>query len=444
MLDELLAALERSRIIRQTDDIIEVSHDQLAKRIAERRSADSKAIAQVQRLVRDRLASHQQTKTWLMREELAKVQPVLGQLGLSPAEADFVEKSRSKLRWRRVRLVGSTATLIAVLAGFGIYAGVQSDRAFNAISAASETTNFMAGTIVERLRGVPGTDPVQRELLGQLKALNVELQFLDSDATSDAAFWLEILEGDFATDGGEAAAARRHFDKARTDAEARLAARPDDPVWQRNVSIAAARLAALESDAGNRDAALLHGRRALAITEQLARAQPADSVAQRDLMISYGNLAGYERDVGDLAAARRLVTRALAMVARLEKAQPDQIDLQRDHGFYQGELGRIERDSGNFDAARTAFAAMVALYERIAAAEPESADRRRDLMFGYLDLADLERRAGRWDAAKAAVAGAAASLDPAEQGNDAVMLQAQQDAIARRDSRATIAASNPA
>jgi hypothetical protein len=439
MLDDLLAGLEQSRIIRRDDDIIEVSHDQLAKRIAERRSVDSKALMRVEKLVRDRLAGNEQTKTYLAAEELAVVQPVLSQLTLSPAEAAFVAESRSRIRWRRLRVAGSTGVLIAVLAGFGVYASVQSNRAFSAISAASETTNSLASTIVDRLRGIAGTDDVQREMLSQLKDLNGQLEFLDSDATTDAGFWLALLEGDIAFDADEYADARGKFRTALADADTRRAAGDADGIWQRNMSVALNRLASLESASGNAKAASEYGGRAVTITEAIARTAGNDAFAQHDVMLSHGNMAGYARELGDLKQARIHVETALKIARRIEGQAADDPQWQRDHAYYLQELGRIELADGDFAKARTALADAVTRFRTLADTEPANFDWRRDEMWGNYYLAEVERRAGRWPQAAAASGQAMAALGMTggDEENHLPMLELQRSAIAARDSNVT-------
>ena len=59
-LDEALAALENARILRASDQSIELAHDALAKRVADARSTDRLAMLNIERLVRDALFHHQQ------------------------------------------------------------------------------------------------------------------------------------------------------------------------------------------------------------------------------------------------------------------------------------------------------------------------------------------------------------------------------------------------
>jgi tetratricopeptide (TPR) repeat protein len=428
--------------------MIEVSHDQLAKRIAERRSADSKVIALVQRLVRDRLAGYEQTKTFLAAEELAKVQPVLPQLGLSPAETDFVEKSRKKIRLRRLQRVIGTAGLIAVLAGFSAYAGFQSERASSAITAASETTGIITSRIATDLKVIEKTQRVRKSLLDDLKSLNSELEAIDPLATADTGFWLAILEGDLLLEDNDIPRARQKFVAALGAAETQDI--PDAATvspWRRNVAAGASRLAQLELTDGKPDAALKYFLKALAIDEANARALPADMFAQHDLLLSYGNFGSFQRERGRLDSARAYLGKALAIARRLDAADPDNRDWQRDYGFYLHELGKVEGDSGNLDKARTALTAAVKRYDAIADADPARLDWRLDSMWASYDLANVERRAGRWSEALRASDAAYTSLDALSQDSQTEygqILKDQRDLIDQHDSRVAAPAGNPA
>jgi tetratricopeptide (TPR) repeat protein len=446
MLDELLAGLERSRIIRRDGDIIEISHDQLAKRVAERRSADSTAIKQVQRLVRDRLAGHQQTKTWLAAEELAKIEPMRGQLGLSTEAAKFVDNSRKELRVRRVRLVGATLAIIAILAVLLLVAVVAVVKNQETI----DMVDMTASTVTATLSESGGKDPaeLQLELLGHLN----ELIEAVGATRSDTGFWLKIAKGDIQQQNQDWPKARASFKEAYGMAEtARLEDNPEgkltDADWLRNESIALGRQASLtEAEAseaksvGDRDKRFAEARRlyqqSIEMDEKRLREVAGDPDAQRDLLISYGNFAGLERKTRQFDSARKYLAKALAIAAELARTSDDR-SLQRDYGFYLQELGNVERDSRNLDKARMAFAAAAAKYEAIADAEPGNLGWRQDALWANFDLADVERQARRWPEAQAASDAARHHLEQlGEEDREGYRpdLDAQNDAINRRDS----------
>ncbi|MBC7520911.1 MAG: ATP-binding protein, partial [Sandarakinorhabdus sp.] len=193
VLNEALAALEASRIVRDVDSTYELAHDALAQRIADRRSADRKAMLRIESLVKERLAASSETKTFLSREELALVRPAAGALQLSQAEADFVHQSDARLRRRRLLAVGGTAAVIAALAGFGTWARIEQKRAYAAIGLACATTDNLSFTIVDTLRTIPKTQDIRRQLLLQVAKVNRQLGNGTGD-NRNASFWQQILE----------------------------------------------------------------------------------------------------------------------------------------------------------------------------------------------------------------------------------------------------------
>jgi hypothetical protein len=427
MLDELLAALERSRIIRQTDDIIEVSHDQLAKRIAERRSADSKALAQVQRLVRDRLAGHEQTRTFLAAEELAKVQPVLSQLGLSPAEAAFVDKSRVKLRWRRLRTIAATAGIIAILVVSLIFAVFSAWQSVETVEKAVQTTS----AISETLAAEDDIAILQQKLLIHLKALISDLEEIDEATTGDTGFWLEIADGDIQQQNGEWSVARAKFEAARAKAATSRAGEAAEGVesdvdWLRNESIALSRLGSLSNDEAIfeesvdkaqqlLDRARNYYRQSLAIDEGQRQRKPLDPDVLHDLMLSHGALAYFEFNNGKDEAARESALAAVTVGRELEALVKTLPDAAADpeyaaeeaakrrswavhHAEYQALLGEIDWYRGKYDGARDAYVEAAAVYSRIVPADRAS---RIATIRNYFGASDAARAAGQWEKALA-------------------------------------------
>ncbi|MXP43096.1 ATP-binding protein [Allopontixanthobacter sediminis] len=121
-----LARLQANRVLREVDGRYELAHDALAARIVETRSSERQAMLQVRKIVRDGLASHRQTRSYLQREELAvvsrglkQVDPVTDQplLVLDDAEADFVRKSIRKRRRDRLYMAGIGTGVAAILLG---------------------------------------------------------------------------------------------------------------------------------------------------------------------------------------------------------------------------------------------------------------------------------------------------------------------------------------
>jgi WD40 repeat protein len=125
IIDDCLAALERSRILRNVEGVYELAHDTLAGRIDERRSVERKNLLKVQKLIDDRYAAFDQTHTLLNKVELNYIEPYLDKLKLSSETAAFVQKSKSAAKRKQKQLIVGTIGIIAILAVSAIVAFVQ-------------------------------------------------------------------------------------------------------------------------------------------------------------------------------------------------------------------------------------------------------------------------------------------------------------------------------
>ncbi|MDL1873832.1 hypothetical protein FBQ85_01460 [Cytophagia bacterium CHB2] len=125
VIDAGLAALERSRILRNLEGVYELSHDTLAGRINERRSLERKNLLKVQKLINDRFAAFDQTHTLLNKEEINYIDPYLDKLKLSRETAAFVEKSKSASKRKQRRVLAGTAAIGAVFLILAIVAFIQ-------------------------------------------------------------------------------------------------------------------------------------------------------------------------------------------------------------------------------------------------------------------------------------------------------------------------------
>ncbi len=77
---EILKELELSRLIKLEDGIYELSHDSLAHKVAEKRSAEEIQLIEVIKFLRNAYNSYRQTDTLLDRKQLKYVEPFLERL----------------------------------------------------------------------------------------------------------------------------------------------------------------------------------------------------------------------------------------------------------------------------------------------------------------------------------------------------------------------------
>ena len=241
VLDETLDALEKSRILRCADGVYELAHDSLAGRIADRRGSERKTQMREEKLIRDSLAIFDlKRKNYLSPEDLARIRPMLGQLRLTPGEADFVKTSSDRARRRRRLVIGGTVSIIAVLAAFSWFAYEGQQTATRALELASDTTNDLSFTIFDDLKKNEGTQDIRRRLLDKVGKVDEELRRGGGPANSSAPFWRKILEGDIALEKYEAnqsdghlKAAEQQFRAALVKANQLRALFPTDADWQR-------------------------------------------------------------------------------------------------------------------------------------------------------------------------------------------------------------------
>ncbi len=196
-LDEALAALENARILRASDQSIELAHDALAKRVADARSTDRLAMLNIERLVRDALFHHQQdSSAFLSPKDLTTIRRAqklaaagVATLDLSPDERTFIGKSRFRM-WRRrgtLVLVGVGLVFLAIIVGL-LAAPEDSD----AVAATSEVDNALNGAYFS-LMGDQKNDDVRKSVLAEESQINTER---DASLLYDDHFWMTLYAAD--------------------------------------------------------------------------------------------------------------------------------------------------------------------------------------------------------------------------------------------------------
>jgi hypothetical protein len=92
-----LSALEQRRLLRFTDDSIELAHDALAALIDQRRSDEQRRINEILRRLKNSLAEHKATGEYLTRRQLNALEEFLPRLHLDAEAQAFVDNSRAHL-----------------------------------------------------------------------------------------------------------------------------------------------------------------------------------------------------------------------------------------------------------------------------------------------------------------------------------------------------------
>jgi hypothetical protein len=137
MIDDTVNAFINSRILRYTEatDMFEISHDSLAKPIAEKRSVEETALLEIKRLIKNHVTVKVEAREYFTERQLLFIEPYLEKYKQSDEERDWIAKSRAFLQEqkefekkkqkeelakarRRLRVVYSlfTAVFIAMIA----------------------------------------------------------------------------------------------------------------------------------------------------------------------------------------------------------------------------------------------------------------------------------------------------------------------------------------
>jgi len=155
-------ALEQARLIRISDETIELAHDSLAKLIDQRRSAAQRRINELRRRLRFAYDEFLETKEWLNIKQITAFEETLPELNATPEQIKFVTDSRQyyetesrkqieeaerqariekQKRRRATTLATAAGVLFLVSAFFGYYAIQQTKKAKDASTEAISQKN---------------------------------------------------------------------------------------------------------------------------------------------------------------------------------------------------------------------------------------------------------------------------------------------------------------
>ncbi|MDX1941927.1 MAG: hypothetical protein SFU99_15300 [Saprospiraceae bacterium] len=94
LLTDCLEALEHNRLLRFTDENIELAHDSLADLIDRQRSDQQRQLNEIKRRLRNNFIEFQQTKEFLTRKQLNVYEEFLPQIQLDEELQKFIQESR--------------------------------------------------------------------------------------------------------------------------------------------------------------------------------------------------------------------------------------------------------------------------------------------------------------------------------------------------------------
>ena len=254
----------------------------------------------------------------------------------------------------------------------------------------------------ERLKDLPGVEPLRRELL--LDTLNYYREFIRY-ASDDPT-----LQADLAVTYSKAAAVSEQIgDKAaalaayRQAAEAftqLAAAHPAEPRYQADLALCQNNLGLLLAATGKTQDAEDGLSKRPGNSEAAQREQPDSADFQRDLALTYGNLGLLARTVNQPDRAEQNYREAIRIQEQLAAKHADQPEYLHHLAISYNNLSFLQAKSEPVKAEESSRKAR-AIQEQLAAAHPANTEYQSDLALSYNNLGALESYNGRTEQAAA-------------------------------------------
>jgi tetratricopeptide (TPR) repeat protein len=264
------------------------------------------------------------------------------------------------------------------------------------------------------LAGAPGTDDAERRR--QAAALAREQGALAMGRDVKAALaayeraaeyepedvWTHYHLGDLHLAAGDLNAAMRNFRRGGEQAEARAKREPDNPEWQRDLSVSYNRLGDALMDQGHVREALEAFGKDLAIAQALAAREPEKTLWQRDLSVSYEKIGNVLLSEGDGPGALAMYRKALAIREALAKGDPDNARRQRELSVSYNKIGDALVLLGDGPGALESYRKDLAIAEALAASDPGNTQWQRDLSVSHDKIGEMLASQGDAEGALAA------------------------------------------
>ncbi|RAI88320.1 ATP-binding protein [Algoriphagus yeomjeoni] len=159
LVNDVVEAFSNNRLLRYNEntDTYEISHDSLAKPIAERRSVEETALLEVKRLIKSQIGVSEEAREFFSEKQLIYIEPYLTKIKLSEEELKWIANSRESLKKEKQReakqkyedLVKSKKSMFLkvavgvflVIAGLFIFIAFKAQKSANdALEAGKEVT----------------------------------------------------------------------------------------------------------------------------------------------------------------------------------------------------------------------------------------------------------------------------------------------------------------
>jgi eukaryotic-like serine/threonine-protein kinase len=364
---------------------------------------------------------------------LAEAESIVARFGdeLSAATREFVRASGARARMRQ-RVTAVAAVLFGLLAvaatGAGIYASYQEHRAERSLHAAKKAVDVIVVDIAEGLRNVEGVRTATiRTVLERVQDTVEWLAHFAPDNLSLQHLYLELLDEFAATyqTAGDIGRARKSAMTALSLGRGLADHNPDDPQWQRDVSVTLNRLGSIALSSGELGDALKADEEAVGIMRRLTERDPANADWQRDLALILSGIGDVKSQTGDARSALAAYDEGLAIFQRLAQGEPTNLALQREIAVRLNETGNMKQSIGDAVGATADYEKGLAITRALVKQNAANTQWQRDVFFSLTKIGDLKAQAGDPTAAAAsyeeagAIARRLAVLDP---GNPSLLL----------------------
>ena len=358
-------------------------------------------------LTRDRVAAA--AKTWIVEKKasdtllhegkaLTEAADILARrrADLDPILVEYIETSQRK--WRNARRrkwfsIGAVAlSFFVVISGFGIFSYGQWQRAEKQKKLALTAVNSWTRDIPDKLKDVPGTLPVLREIfeknvgvLDQIIALNPNTQ----GAQREKAMNYEH-SGDTWRVLGATTTALESYEKSFAILS-KLAKDKTNLQAQRDLSKSYEHVGDTRLEIGDLPGAAQAYQQDLALTQELSQTNQDDEW-QRNLSVAYEKIGDVAWQKGDKKPALDAYQKSFQIRQALAKSNPS-LEAQRDLSVSYERLGRVRLALADARGAQEAYDESLKIRQAQAKSAP-SIEAQRDLAFGYTHIGDLRQQLG--------------------------------------------------
>jgi tetratricopeptide (TPR) repeat protein len=317
---------------------------------------------------------------------------------------------------RALRLAGSAAVLLLVLALGATTAGIlayraqqeavaQRNRAEQTLAAATKTANSLVFDLAQRFRYAVGVSAaLVKDILDRALTLQNQLaasgqatpalRRAEAAALSESVNVLLVI-GD--TPGALTAAQR-----AREIIEALLQTDPSNTGWRSDLSVSLNDLGLAQMTAGNRAEALAAYQKGLAIAQQLADSDERNAEWQSNLAVSLERIGDVLAAAGDREDALVSYQKGLDIRQKLADRDKGNTGRQRELGVGFEKVGDALTAAGQREEALVAYQKSLAIAQQVTDSDKGDAGWQRDLGVGFLKIGDMLAAAGQREEALAA------------------------------------------